>query len=169
MSRNGILGAGSRAGAWLLQRLESRSPASKDRLARTLAGLHVTTYRLTGGRLVGRPGAPTLLLTTTGRKTGQPRTTALFYLPDAGSQVLVASYGGDARHPQWYRNLLANPVARVQLGRTVITAHATVATGTLRERLWPLVVANWPDYADYQARTERELPVVVLTAKGVDR
>lgn len=160
-----VRGLGSALGARVLQVLERRDPAMKDRMAKALATAHVRAYRATGGRFVGRPGAPTLLLTTTGRKSGQPRTTALFYLPDGDRQVLVASYGGDARHPQWYLNLVADPDVTVQLGRQTRQAHATVASGPERAALWPKVVANWPGYQGYQERTDRELPVIVLTGR----
>jgi deazaflavin-dependent oxidoreductase (nitroreductase family) len=135
----------------------------KDRASKLFADLHVTAYRATGGRFVGRPGAPSLLLTTTGRKTGRPRTTALFYLPDGDRQVLVASYAGDRRHPQWYLNLVAHPEVTVQIGTDTHAAHAAVITGPERDSLWPRAVANWPGYATYQARTSRELPLVALT------
>src|SRR4051794_12436023 len=104
-----VMGAGSAASGRMLQALERFGPTGKDRVAKFFTRLHVRTYQLTGGRFVGRPGAPSLLLTTTGRRTGQPRTTALFYLPDGDRQVLVASYAGDDRHPQWYLNLVAHP------------------------------------------------------------
>jgi deazaflavin-dependent oxidoreductase (nitroreductase family) len=160
-----LKGAGFAAGGRLLQGLERLGPATKDRTAKFLAGLHVKTYRSTGGRFVGRPGAPTLLLTTTGRRSGEPRTTALFYLPDGDRQVLVASYGGDDRHPQWYLNLVADPEVTVQIGADERRVTATTLTDPERAALWPRLVENWPGYAGYQRRTTRELPVVALTPR----
>lgn len=155
----GVVASGGR----VLQMLERISPAAKDRAAKFLARLHVRAYRLTGGSQVGSRGTPSLLLTTTGRRSGQVRTTALFYLPDGTRQVLVASYAGDDRHPQWYLNLLANPAVTVQVGRDVWRATATTLTDDDRESIWPRLVQNYPGYADYQQRTTRELPVVALT------
>src|SRR5581483_6357610 len=157
-------GIGSAAGGKMLQGLETLNPKVKDRVAKSLASLHVRAYRLTGGRFVDRPGAPSLLLTTTGRRSGQSRTTALFYLPDGDRQILVASYAGDTRHPQWYLNLVADPKVTVQLGKQVRQATATVLTGPEREAIWPRLVENWPGYQGYQERTTRQLPVVALTA-----
>lgn len=158
-----LRGVGPAAGAKLLQSLERINPAAKDRAARAVAGWHVKAYRRMGGRYVSRYGAPTLLLTTTGRRTAQPRTTALFYTPHGDRQVLVASYAGDHRHPQWYLNLAADPEVRVQIGNDVWAATAEVATGPEREALWSRVVETWPGYRSYQARAPRELPLVVLT------
>lgn len=135
---------------------------TKARLIGTMSSVHVRLYRSSGGRFGGRPGAPTLLLTATGRKSGQPRTNALFYLPDGDCQVLCASYGGDERNPQWFQNLVANPVATVQIGVDEFPVRARVAVGAERAQLWPRVVANWKSYQDYQDRTPRELPLVVL-------
>ena len=160
-----VKGLAFEAGGRLLQVLEKAGPAVKDNTAKTLAGLHVKAYKLTGGRLVANPGAPSLLLTTTGRKSGRPRTTALFYLADGDRQLLVASYAGDARHPQWYLNLQAHPEVTVQVGGEVRKATATLVTGAERAGLWPRLVENWPGYADYQTRTTRELPVVALTPR----
>lgn len=158
-----VRGIGSALGGRMLQVLERINPNLKDGTAKFLATLHVKAYRLTGGRFVDRPGAPSLVLTTTGRKSGQPRSTALFYLPDGDRQVLVASYAGDVRNPQWYLNLSSDPNVTVQIGKDVHKATATVVTGPERASLWPRLVENWPGYAGYQSRTERELPVVVLT------
>ena len=159
-----VRGVGSAVGGRMLQQLERINPQLKDKVAKFLATQHVKMYRMTGGRFVGNPGAPSLLLTTTGRKSGEPRTTALFYLPDGDRQILVASYAGDVRNPQWYLNLAANPTVTVQVGKNVRTTTATLVTGPERAALWPRLTENWPGYQDYQNRTERELPVVVLNA-----
>lgn len=158
-----LAGSGSVVGAWVLQGLEHVNLGWKDTVVRSIANVHVALYQRTGGRWgVDRPGAPALLLTTTGRKTGQPRTTALYYLPDGDRQVLVASYVGDDRHPQWYLNLVAQPRATAQVGTVSHDVLARVLTGDERADIWPRLVENWPGYAGYQDRTERELPVIAL-------
>jgi deazaflavin-dependent oxidoreductase (nitroreductase family) len=127
---------------------------------------HVQRYVATGGEdgHEWRPGVPTLLLTTTGNRTGLLRRTALIYAQDGDGYVVVASDGGSAGHPSWYRNLDADPHVHVQVGAEEFDATARTATGGERARLWPLVTAVWPAYDEYQQRTEREIPVVVLTA-----
>jgi len=161
-----IAGSGSVVGAYILQGLEHINPRWKDRLVKAIASAHVQLYRRSGGRWrIDRPGAPALLLTTTGRKSGQPRTTALYYLPDGDRQILVASYVGDIRHPQWYLNLAAEPTVTVQVGTTARDAVARVLTGDERTAIWPRLVENWPGYAGYQQRTTRELPVIALESR----
>jgi len=107
-------------------------------------------------------GVPTLLLTTLGRKSGQWRRTALIYGADGDRVVVVASKGGAPEHPAWFRNLADSPQVRVQVGADAYDARARVADGEERARLWALMVGVWPAYEDYRARTEREIPVVVL-------
>ncbi len=107
-------------------------------------------------------GVPTLLLTTLGRKSGQWRRTALIYGADGDRVVVVASKGGAPEHPAWFRNLAESPQVRVQVGAEAYDARARVADGEERARLWALMVGVWPAYEDYRARTEREIPVVVL-------
>ena len=112
----------------------------------------------------GRPEitVPSLLLTTTGRKSGERFIFPLFYGSDGGSWFVVASKGGAPAHPSWYRNLVANPEVEVQVGTTKSKARARTATGAERDRLWQKALEFWPPYADYQKKTEREIPVVVL-------
>jgi deazaflavin-dependent oxidoreductase (nitroreductase family) len=124
---------------------------------------HVRVYRETGGqRGYHWRGAEILLLTTDGRSSGQPRTTPLIHRTDGDSWVLVASKGGAPQHPAWYENLQANPDASIQVKDEQIPVHAETARGAERERLWQRMTAVWPAYDDYQKRTEREIPVVVL-------
>ncbi len=129
-----------------------------------LTGLHQRAYRLSGGRLGGTMfgGCPILLLDHVGRKSGTARTTPLIYLDDAPDLVVVASYGGARNHPSWWLNLRASPDTTVQVGAEKRRVRAREATGEERERLWPRVVELYPDYAAYQERTERTIPVVVL-------
>ena len=112
-----------------------------------------------------RPGVPTLLLTTTGRKSGVKRRTALIYGRDNADYVIVASKGGSHEHPAWYLNLEANPEVEIQVFDEVLPAVARTAIGEERERLWALMRQIWPAYDEYQTRTDREIPVVVLTPK----
>jgi deazaflavin-dependent oxidoreductase (nitroreductase family) len=126
--------------------------------------LHVLLYKASGGRIGGRlKAAPVLLLTTTGRKSGKQRTTPLLYGEDAGRYVVAASVGGAPRHPAWYLNLLGNAAATIQVGGRKLTAHAETASPEERVRLWTLMTRLYPGYDDYQAKTSREIPVVVLT------
>ena len=105
---------------------------------------------------------PSLLLTTTGRKSGEKYIFPLFYGKTGNSYIVVASKGGAPHHPGWYRNLLAHPEVEVQVGTQKIKAHARTATGEERTRLWQTALQFWPPYADYQKKTERQIPVVVL-------
>lgn len=125
---------------------------------------HIQKYVESGGAQghEWRPGVFTLLLTTIGRTSGQPRRTALIYQPHGDAYVVVASNGGSVGHPAWYRNLLAENRAEVQVGPDVFTAKARTATGDERARLWELMTEVWPDYDNYAKKTDREIPVVVL-------
>jgi deazaflavin-dependent oxidoreductase (nitroreductase family) len=126
---------------------------------------HTQRYLATGGREghEWRPGVPTLLLTTTGRRSGVKRRTALIYGRDTADYVVVASQGGAPRHPAWYLNLEADPNVEIQVFDKVVPATAHTATGAERERLWALMREIWPAYDEYQKRTDRQIPVVVLT------
>jgi deazaflavin-dependent oxidoreductase (nitroreductase family) len=125
---------------------------------------HVQRYRETGGDVghIWRKGSKTLLLTTTGRNTGEPRTTPLIYENSGDDYVIVASKGGAPDDPGWYRNLQKDPNVELQVKDEVFRAHARVAEGDERERLWKLAAQQWPDYDSYQQKTDREIPVVVL-------
>ena len=130
---------------------------------RILGGIHRAVYRLTGGRVGGRMGkAPVLLLTTTGRKSGKPRTTPLLYARAGDGYVLIASKGGAEHHPLWYRNLQANPRAEVQVGRRTEQVRARDAEGEERERLWRALTDLYSGYDGYAKKTSRTIPVVVL-------
>lgn len=115
--------------------------------------------------IVGGPfeGQPLLLLTTTGAKTKLLRTTPLIYLPDGDDLVVFASNGGSATPPAWYRNLLAHPRVTVEVADRVCSADAHELSGRERERLWNLQVAARPEFAAFQARTARRIPVIALT------
>ena len=111
-------------------------------------------------------GVPTLLLTTTGRKSGEPYTTPLIYGEDAGRYVVVASRGGAPSHPQWYRNLDANPSVGLQVAAQKFQATARTASPDEKPALWALMTGIYPPYDEYQAATEREIPVVILERAG---
>jgi deazaflavin-dependent oxidoreductase (nitroreductase family) len=108
-------------------------------------------------------GVPTLLITTRGRASGLRRRSALIYGRDGEDYVLVASKGGAPNHPMWYLNLVAEPEVEIQVGAEILTATARTATGEERARLWATMTRIWPDYDEYQTRTARLIPVVVVS------
>jgi F420H(2)-dependent quinone reductase len=134
-------------------------------LIHAMTTLNVLAYKVTGGWLGGtfRGGAPVCLVTTTGKRSGQPRTIALLYLVDGDDVVLVASKGGMSHSPAWYHNMMANPDVEVQIGSTKRAMRARRATPAEKAALWPRLVAMYRDYDDYQARTRRDIPVVILS------
>ena len=107
-------------------------------------------------------GVPTLLLTTTGRRSSESRTTPLIYGRDGDRYLLVASRGGAPTHPGWYQNLVAQPEVRVQVLADRFKARARAATAAERPALWKAMTAIWPAYEEYQRRTTREIPVVII-------
>jgi F420H(2)-dependent quinone reductase len=131
---------------------------------RRLMGGHAAVYRATHG-LVGHrfPGSPPmLLLEHTGAKTATRRTSPLVYMRDGENMILVASKGGYPKNPAWFHNLMANPDTSIQVGARRRQVHARVADPEERRRLWPKVVEVYGGYEDYQRRTEREIPLVIL-------
>jgi len=136
----------------------------KDTFARAVTAVHTQLYRRTGGKVGAKIGPTNMgLLTTTGRKSGQPRTTPLNCVPDGDRWLLVASYGGDDRDPQWFKNLVSNPSATLQIGPDTFPVRATVATPEEKKDLWAKVVTAYKGYEGYQRKTSRDIPVVVLT------
>lgn len=134
------------------------------KLVNAMTGANVKLYRLTGGRLGGRfSGAPVLLLDHIGRKTGRRRTTPVLYMPDGDDLIVVASRGGSDVHPAWWLNLKANPATTVQVGSERRSVVAREATPEEKQRLWSRLVDAYSDYAVYQRRTAREIPVIVLS------
>jgi deazaflavin-dependent oxidoreductase (nitroreductase family) len=131
---------------------------------RVLSFLQQLLYRLTGGLIGGRTlGVPTLLITTRGRKTGKSRTTPVLYLGVGEELVVVASNAGDDKSPGWWLNLQAEPSATVQVRRRRLRVRAREADAAERDRLWPELLQLYPTYERYQQRTERRLPVVILS------
>ena len=107
-------------------------------------------------------GRPLLLLTTTGARSGQPRTTPMMYVRDGDRLLVIASNAGAPKHPDWYYNLLAHPQVAVEVGREIFDATASVAEGTERQQLWDRIVEQYPFFADHQAKITRQIPVVAL-------
>jgi F420H(2)-dependent quinone reductase len=123
---------------------------------------NVWIYRRSNGKFGGTvQKAPVALLTTTGRKTGEPRVSPLIYVRDGGRVVLVASRGGSDKHPLWYLNLKADPKVSVQIKKEVLRLRARDATAEERADYWPKLAAVYPTLDDYQSWTDREIPIVV--------
>ena len=123
----------------------------------------IAEFRANGGTVGGRfAGAPMLLLTTVGAKSGQRRTTPLVYLPDGERFIIFASKGGAPTHPAWYHNLMAHPDTTIEVGTETIPVTAVVVTGEERDRLYARQAALRPAFADYEKRTTRRIPVVAL-------
>lgn len=125
---------------------------------------HIKRYLETDGKEGHdwRRGAPVLLLTTTGRKTGRKIIKALIYQPHGDAYLVVASNGGLPRHPEWYLNLDANAEVEVQVRGDRFKALARTATPEEKPELWRRMTSIWPDYNEYQRRTDRQIPVVIL-------
>jgi deazaflavin-dependent oxidoreductase (nitroreductase family) len=148
---------------------EGKRTTEKDlsgpaRLALKLGSVaHAGVYRATGGKVFGRMGkGPILLLNTVGRKSGKKHTSPLLYVMDGEDFVVIASKGGAATHPAWYLNLRANPEATVEIGDREVQVEAEVADPEDKARLWQKMVEMYPAYDDYQKKTEREIPLLIL-------
>jgi deazaflavin-dependent oxidoreductase (nitroreductase family) len=140
--------------------LTDRSWPVLGRLMDGHAWIYRATHGLVGHRIPGLP--PMLLLDHVGAKSAVKRTSPLLYIPDGDNVVIVASKGGFPKHPAWFHNLRANPDTTIQIGRDRRTVRARVATPAERKRLWPKAIAAYRDYARYQERTGREIPLVIL-------
>lgn len=127
----------------------------------------IEEFRAKGGKVSGMfAGAPLLLLTTTGARSGQPRVAPLVYSTDNGRLVVIASKGGAPTHPDWFHNLRANPEVTVEVGTESFPARATIPEGAERQRLFDQMAAQMPGFAEYQRNTTRRLPVIVLERAG---
>lgn len=131
-------------------------------MTKGFVGLHTFWYRMTGGLVGGWLGGPILLLTTTGRKSGRPRTLPLLYLKTDRGYAIVASYGGSDRHPAWYLNLDDNSEVEIQVGPRRLTCRAETVGPERRADLWPKLVKLYSGYDNYQSLTKREIPVVEI-------
>ena len=144
------------------------------KIIKVMSQVNTAVYRWTGGLLgstwrVGSAfpwGIPLLLLTTIGRKTGQPRTLPLIFIEEGDRVIIVASRGGLPSEPLWYKNLVANPECDVQVKRRKMKMSARTASPDDREALWPKLVAHYPDFASYATWTDRTIPVVILEPVG---
>jgi len=144
------------------------------KIIKLMSQVNTAVYRWTGGLLgstwrVGSAfpwGIPVLLLTTIGRKSGQPRTLPLIFIEEGDHIIIVASRGGLPSEPLWYKNLVANPECDVQIKRRKLKAKARTASPEEREALWPKLVAHYPDFASYATWTDRIIPVVILEPVG---
>ena len=138
-----------------------------DQVLSKFLDVHQLVYDKSDGRVgASLAGRPMLLLRTTGRRTGKSRTAALLYIRDGDDYVVIASTGGADHHPGWYFNLQDDAPAEIQVGRQRMAVTARDATGEHRERLWAEADrVNKGGYSNYQSRTEREIPVVVLTPR----
>lgn len=124
-------------------------------------------FRANEGKVGGMfAGAPMLLLTTTGAKSGRTHVVPLVYTVDDGRMVVMGSKGGASTHPDWYYNVRANPEVTVEVGTASFAARATVAEGVERQRLFDQMAAQMPGFAEYQRNTTRQIPVIVLTRVG---
>lgn len=124
----------------------------------------IEDFRASRGKAGGpMEGRPLLLLTTTGAKSGQLRTTPMMYIRADDRLLVIASNAGAPAHPDWYRNLLAHPQVTVEVGDETFKAIASVAEGEERERLWNRIVELYPFFADHQAKITRQIPVIVLS------
>ncbi|MCG5431387.1 nitroreductase family deazaflavin-dependent oxidoreductase [Mycobacterium sp. MYCO198283] len=128
-----------------------------------MSRLNTAVYKRSGGKIGGTflRGAPVGVLTTTGRKTGQPRESPLLYLREGNRIVLVASQGGRATNPMWYLNLKANPEVSFQINNEVLHLTARDATPAERDEYWPKLDAMYPDFKNYRSYTDREIPIVI--------
>lgn len=141
----------------------------KKTLRRAFMRTHIALYRLSGGLLGSRiPTRSFLLLTTIGRKSGQERVTPIFYIPSGADFLLVASNWGEPSPPVWWLNLQAHPQARVRAGRQNLVVVARQADVEERARLWPPIVARYGEFARYQRRLTREIPLVILSPCAVN-
>ena len=127
------------------------------------SSVHAGVYRATGGKLFGRMGqSPILLLNTVGRKSGKKRATPLLYVVDGQDFVIIASKGGAPTHPAWYLNLMANPDATVEVEDRKVRVRAEEVDGEEKARLWQKMAELYPTYDDYQKKTKRQIPLLVL-------
>jgi deazaflavin-dependent oxidoreductase (nitroreductase family) len=143
--------------------MAERSGGPGKAIGRTLMRVMVWLYRRSGGRIAGTmKGAPVLLITSTGRRSGRSWTTPVIYQPDGDGWVVIASNGGSPQHPAWWLNLRAKPESTIEIGRDSYPVTARSTTGEERERLWQKMIGVYPGYDGYTKKTTRLLPVVKL-------
>lgn len=142
------------------------SPVPPKPIVRFVTWLNVQTYRLTGGRVWNTMnGFPICLVTMTGAKSGKVKTIALMYTAHGDDVLLVASLGGSPKNPVWYHNFKKNPDIEIQVGGSHRKMRAREASAAERPALWPLCVASYPPFAEYQTRTTRQIPIFVCSPR----
>lgn len=134
-------------------------------VTRTISAMHALAYRATAGRAQNAK-YPTMLLTVTGRKSGKPRIVPVIYIKDGDRSVIAAAYSGSDTDPAWWLNLRADPRAEVQVMGSTMQVEATEASSDDRPELWRRLVQMYPYFADYERRTTRQIPVIVLNPVG---
>lgn len=146
-----------------LFKLAARTLSRKEfrPVVRYFTGLHVRLYRWTGGK-AQVPKFPTMLLTTTGRQTGRPRTVPVVYVVDGERYIIAAAYAGSEQNPAWWLNLQHNPYGELEVMRLKVKVRAELARPEERAALWQRLAAMYPPFTEYQTRTRREIPVIVL-------
>lgn len=128
-----------------------------------MSQMQINRFRRTGGQKGGTlRGMPVLLLTTIGRKSGKERVTPVMYIRDGDNYVITASKGGADTHPDWYRNLMAHPQTTIEVGDKTLRVHASQATPEQKAPLWAELVRQAPFFGDYQTKTTREIPMIIL-------
>jgi deazaflavin-dependent oxidoreductase (nitroreductase family) len=159
------LGVGyHRTGRYVMSEATAAPVVRNRTLLKLLSRLNVLVYRLSGGRLMNRmQGTPICLVGMTGARSGRRMTIPLMYNPVGDDVILVASLGGAPNNPAWYYNLLAHPDVEVQVGARRRRMRCRQASAEEKAALWPQVVANFPAYAEYQRRTERDIPVMICS------
>ncbi len=147
--------------------------AAASGVARNMADVNkwnqkiIAEFRANEGRVGGQfEGAPLLILHTKGAKSGEPRINPMVYQDLGGSYAVFASYAGSPKHPAWYHNLVAHPEVQIEVGTSTVRATARVIEGAERERVWSQQKRDMPGFADYEAKTDRTIPVVVLEPAG---
>ena len=150
----------------LVDRLLSFSVVESKRFMRFATWLNIRVYRASGGRLMNRvDGCPICLATMTGRKSGLRKTLALMYVPHGDDVLLVASLGGSPKNPLWYYNLIAKPDVDIEVGGRRRHMRAREANDAEHAALWPVAVAHYPSYAEYQTRTTRRIPILICSER----
>ncbi len=135
-------------------------------ILKAMSRSNVFLYRLSGGRMFNTlAGSPICLVTMTGRKSGRTITMPLMYTPHGEDVLIVASLGGAPKHPVWYHNLVANPDVTIEQGNQTRMMRVRQASADEKAALWPALVASYPPFADYQAKTERDIPVMICSPR----
>lgn len=138
----------------------------KNFFMRMAMKLHVFLYKRTNGSMGGSMGgSDVLLLSSTGRKTGKTRIAPLLFMMDSSNYIIIASYGGSDNNPAWYHNLRNSKETTIRVKEIIKEVNVTIASKDERNRLWPIITEWSPQYAKYQEKTSREIPIIILSPK----